>query len=138
MTAQERERPERPESRFPPVDLPDSSYAVAVQRFCLDLPEAWEDYPWGAIVFKVGARMFASTGPSLPVSVTLKATPEDADVLTQLPHIRRARYIGRHGWVTVVIDDEGSLEHARELMMTSYELVRRSPGRRRGARRGAG
>lgn len=118
------------ESRFPPVDLPDSPYAFAVQRFCLDFPDAWEDYPWGSIVFKVGPRMFASTGASLPVSVTVKATHEDADVLTQLPHISRARYIGRHGWVTVVIDDEAALDHARDLIAASYALVRKTPGRR--------
>ena len=42
------------ESRFEPVPFPDIPFAADVRAYCLDLPDAWEDYPWGDIVFKVG------------------------------------------------------------------------------------
>ena len=111
------------ESRFPPVALPDSPFAPVVQRYCLDLPKAWEDYPWGDVVYKVGAKMFAALGAQSPLAVTVKATPEDASVLVQFPHISVAPYIGRHGWVRIAIDDESSLDLALALIQTSYELV---------------
>ena len=90
-------------SRYPPVLLPDSDYARALQAHCLALDGAWEDYPWGDVVFKVGAKMFAATGASLPVRVTVKATKDDAAVLAGLPIVAPARYIGRHGWVTITV-----------------------------------
>jgi len=121
--------------RFPPVALPDSPLAAALAEHCLAFPDAWVDYPWGDIVYKVGGKLFAITGPNLPVWVTVKATPMDAEVLTQLPHIDAAPYIGRHGWVTVMIEDEASLDHALFLVAESYALVRAATSSRRRAAR---
>jgi predicted DNA-binding protein (MmcQ/YjbR family) len=114
-------------SRYPPVALPDSPYARELQGFCLTFPGPFEDYPWGDIVYKVGAKLFAAIGGE-PIALTVKATPEDADVLVQLPHISVARYIGRWGWVTVEVSDAATFEHAKELIEASYALV--APKRR--------
>jgi predicted DNA-binding protein (MmcQ/YjbR family) len=116
-------------SRFPPVALPDHAFARDLQAYCLSFPGAWEDYPWGDIVYKVGAKMFAATGPSLPLEFTVKATKDDAEFLTQLPHISRARYIGQHGWVTILIEDAATLDQAKDLITASYELI--APKKRR-------
>jgi predicted DNA-binding protein (MmcQ/YjbR family) len=118
-----------PESRFPPVELPDTPLAREVQRFCLSFEGAWEDYPWGDIVYKVGGKIFCFLGVNGSLAgITVKATQDDADALCQLPHIERARYIGRYGWVSVGIEDEGDLGQAMDLIDASYQLVR---GRRR-------
>jgi len=117
------------DSRYPPVALPDSDLARALQSHCLACEGAWEDYPWGDIVYKVGVKMFAVTGPALPVRVTVKATLDDATVLTQFPNIEKAAYIGRWGWVTVTIEDESTLAQAAELIDASYALV--APSKRR-------
>ena len=129
-------------ARFPPVPLPDSPFAAQLRVYCLGFPGAYEDYPWGDIVYKVGAKMFASTGPSLPVCVTIKANKDDADVLVGLPNVSRARYVGQHGWVTVLLDDGETWELARDLIADSYDLVvprtrrrRRSPNERAHGRR---
>lgn len=119
------------ESRYPQVELPDSSYAGEIKRYCLDLPDAWEDYPWGDIVYKVGEKMFAAMGKQLPVAVTVKALPEDAEELIEYPHISVAPYIGRHGWVTIMIEDEAALDQALALVHMSYDLVRKGGSRRR-------
>jgi predicted DNA-binding protein (MmcQ/YjbR family) len=110
-------------AKFPPVPLPDSPLARSLRDYCLAFSGASEDYPWGDIVYKVGAKMFAATGPSLPVAVTVKAAKEDAEVLVQMPNIVRARYVGQHGWVTITVEDGETWELAKDLIAASYELV---------------
>ena len=75
--------------------------------------------------------MFAALGGEEVTSVTVKAAPEDADVLVQMPHIAVAPYVGRYGWVTVAIEDEAALDQAMALISMSYDLVRRGGSRKR-------
>jgi predicted DNA-binding protein (MmcQ/YjbR family) len=119
------------ESRFPPVALPATPFADDIRAYCLDLPDAWEDYPWGDIVYKVGTKMFVGLGGENVTNVTVKATPEDAAVLVQMPHIAVAPYVGRYGWVTVAIADEAALDQAMALISMSYDLVKRGGSRKR-------
>ena len=120
------------ESRYPPVELPPTPYAEDIRAYCLDLANAWEDYPWGDIVYKVGPKMFASLGgDDGTTSVTVKAAPEDAEILIQSPHIDVAPYVGRYGWVTVSVRDEAILDQVLALISMSYDLVRRGGSRKR-------
>ena len=110
-------------AKFPAVPLPDSPISRSVRDFCLSFDGAYEDYPWGDIVYKVGTKMFAATGTMLPVSITVKADKEDASVLVQMPNIARAAYIGQHGWVTITVKDDETWALAKDLIATSFELV---------------
>ena len=106
--------------------------ARELQRFCLSFESAWEDYPWGDVVYKVGSRMFAALGVTGDLAgLTVKATLDDQDALVQLPHVEKARYVGKHGWITVTVSDEATLAHARDLIAESYRLVKGSRGRRK-------
>lgn len=120
------------ESRYTPVSLPPTPFAEDIRAYCLDLPDAWEDYPWGDIVYKVGAKMFASLdGDGGVTNVTVKAAPEDAEILVQAPHVSVAPYVGRYGWVTVLVTDEATLDQVMALISMSYDLVKRGGSRRR-------
>ena len=123
----DRTTPEQPEgltSRFPPVALPDRPFLAELQAYCLSFKGAWEDYPWGDIVYKVGPKIFTFLGATSDIAgLTVKAAKDDADVLVERPGVSRARYIGRYGWITVQIADEADLEFAKDLIAASYALV---------------
>lgn len=124
------------QSRFPAVPAPPSPYFAPMQAYCLSLPGAWEDYPWGDIIHKVGNKMFAGSGQREggDLSVTVKATLDDQAALVQMPGVSVARYVGKHGWITVTITDEASLQFALDLINASYELVAHPPKKARARR----
>jgi predicted DNA-binding protein (MmcQ/YjbR family) len=107
--------------------------AERIRELALSLPEAYEDEPWGHPVFKVGAnRMFA--GMSVDgnvVHLTVKLTPEEREIAQLLPYVRRARYVGRYGWVTAEVSDGETLEAALEWVLESYWL--KAPAELKGA-----
>jgi predicted DNA-binding protein (MmcQ/YjbR family) len=91
-----------------------------IQSACLAKPGATEDYPWGETVWKVGGKMFAAWGSD---SLGVKSTLEKQAVLIQHPHIKVAAYVGKHGWVSITVADEDTLELALKLIDESYDLV---------------
>ena len=75
-------------------------------RFALDLPEAWQDEPWGDLVVKVGKKIFvflSSAGADDP-HLTVKL-PESRDHALSYPDAEPTGYgLGKHGWVTLAVD----------------------------------
>ncbi len=93
------------------------------------LPGATEDHPWGELVFKVKGKIFVFFGPVESSRMTVKARPEELEALLALPHVERAAYVGRFGWVTVDFARGDGLDEARELILDSHGLIA-SPRRR--------
>jgi predicted DNA-binding protein (MmcQ/YjbR family) len=107
--------------------------ADRLREEALGFPETYEDEPWGHPVFKVGNnRMFAamSMGEDA-VHLTVKLTAEERQIAHLLPYVRKARYVGRYGWVTADVTDLESLESALEWLRESYWL--RAPAELRAA-----
>jgi len=96
-------------------------------------PGAVEDHPWDEVVFKVNGKVFVFLGrPEIPgVGLTVKAPPDELEALLELPFVRRAKYVGRFGWISLTIEDDDALELALELIDDSYELI--APKRKRKA-----
>ncbi len=77
--------------------------AERLRKFSLDLPEAWEDFPWDERVAKVGKKVFVFgphvTADGVGLSVKL---PDSRDQALSLPGAEPTGYgLGRAGWVTV-------------------------------------
>lgn len=98
--------------------------ADEIRTLALDLPEAYEDSPWGHPVFKVADnRMFAAMSEADDaVRLTIKLTAEEREIAMLLPYVEKAKYVGRYGWVTAVVRDEESLDAALEWLRESYWL----------------
>jgi len=98
--------------------------AARIREVALSFPETYEDEPWGHPVFKVADnRMFASLSETDGVvHLTVKLTTEEREVAELPPFVRKARYVGRYGWVTADVTDEPSLEAALEWLRESYWL----------------
>ena len=92
-----------------------------IQAHCLAKAGAVQDEPWpGDTAFKVKGKIFAMGGHE---AVTVKSSVEKQEMLIMLPHVRKAAYVGRFGWVTVDLVDEETLALAMDLIDESYEAV---------------
>ncbi|HUF84183.1 MAG TPA: MmcQ/YjbR family DNA-binding protein, partial [Acidimicrobiia bacterium] len=81
--------------------------------FALSLPEAWPDAPWGDRVVKVGKKIFVflSRPDATRPSATFKL-PDSRDHALAYPEAVPTGYgLGKHGWVTVLIDAVPPEEH---------------------------
>jgi predicted DNA-binding protein (MmcQ/YjbR family) len=96
---------------------------AAVAADCRSKPEATEVRVWGETVFRVSGRVFALVGRPDRPAVTVKPSGDDVPRLLEDTHVRRARYVGRFGWLTVSVDDEESLQLALDLVECSYVLA---------------
>lgn len=101
--------------------LPDAIHQ-ALRKHCLAKPHAVEEYPWGDVVWKVRGKMFAASGTGQP-AVTVKASLEDQAVLVSHPAISVAPYVGRFGWVNVLVTDDETLQLAYRLIDESYHSL---------------
>ncbi|WP_028278534.1 MmcQ/YjbR family DNA-binding protein [Arthrobacter sp. H5] len=113
--------------------------AEKLQKTCLDLPGAFEDFPFGpeASVFKVRAaggpaKMFALADLDHPkLSVSLKCEPALAEQLRAAhPEIAGAYHMNKTHWNGV--DCTGNLldDMIRDMIEDSYDLVVASLTRR--------
>jgi predicted DNA-binding protein (MmcQ/YjbR family) len=96
-----------------------------VRRLCLAKPDTEESARLGGEPhFYVGGKIFAGCGVEDGVwCVGMKVGLELQSVLITRPGFRVAKYVGKHGWITVeerALQDDAELA---ELLQRSYELI---------------
>ncbi|AUI50841.1 MmcQ/YjbR family DNA-binding protein [Arthrobacter crystallopoietes] len=103
-----------------------------LRGMCLDLPGAFEDFPFGPdfSVFKVRARsgtakMFALSDLGAdPLSISLKCEPALAEQLRAAhPEITGAYHMNKTHWNGVRCDGELPDDMIRDMVEDSYDLV---------------
>lgn len=98
-----------------------------VEEYCLSLPGAVEDYPFGdgVAVFKIAGKMFALTNPAgKPSSINLKCDPVLAVSLRQTyPAVTPGYHMNKTHWNTVELDGSVPDQELGRWIRHSYELV---------------
>ena len=105
-----------------------------LMEYCRQRPGAVGARVLGETVFWVHGRVFAFLGRRERAAVTVKPPALDVERLLRRPYVRRARWIGRRGWLTVAVPDEHALLLAHALIEESYRLAATGRRGRRGAR----
>src|SRR5215207_8718295 len=81
------------------------SLAGRLRARAMAFPEATEDFPWGERAIKVRGKGFLflrAEGSAVSFSVKL---PRSAAEALELPNVEPTGYgLGKHGWVTAVVD----------------------------------
>lgn len=90
--------------------------AALLRAFALGLPGAWEDFPWGDRVIKVGKKIFVflSGGEDLsrPFGLGVKL-PSSGEAALQMPNVKPTAYnLGKSGWISARFGPEGRLPTA--------------------------
>jgi predicted DNA-binding protein (MmcQ/YjbR family) len=97
-----------------------------LRGYAMALPGAYEDYPWGERVAKVGKKVFAFFGTGQGgVSLSVKL-PESSTVALMLPFTAPTGYgLGKSGWVTASFEpnEVPPLDMLREWIEESYRAV---------------
>lgn len=95
------------------------------RQICVALPEATELETWGHPTFRVKDKIFASAGAENGVwSLGMKTTHEmQAGLVASDPHFSVAAYVGKHGWVSMRVDDETDWNLVRALVVDSYRMI---------------
>src|SRR6266536_3755598 len=95
----------------------------AVLARCRGLPWATEGYPFGdgALVFKVGGKMFAILSAE---GVSLKCDPVFAVAFReQYPAVTAGYHLDKRHWNTVLLDDSVPADVLEDWIQDSYGLV---------------
>ena len=73
-----------------------------LRRFALDLPGAWEDFPWEESVVKVGRKVFVFLGhpEDAGCGLTVKLGDSHEEALAMDFTTPTGYGLGRHGWVS--------------------------------------
>jgi predicted DNA-binding protein (MmcQ/YjbR family) len=109
------------------VTAPTADIQDRLRDFALSFPGAWEDFPWGERVVKVGKKIFVFLGhddATEPSLMTVKLVESHGHALAIEGAAPTGYRLGRAGWVDVPVRAEGvTPELLRDWIEESYRIV---------------
>jgi predicted DNA-binding protein (MmcQ/YjbR family) len=99
----------------------------SIRNFCKTLPHVTEDIKWdNDLCFLIGGRMFAVAclDRTTPHKLSFKCTPEKFSELVERDAIIPAPYMARNHWVTLERFDAMRDPEIKDLVRSSYEMVK--------------
>ena len=104
-----------------------ASSTKALRTFALSLPAAWEDYPWGERVVKVGKKVFVFMGKPLEAKFGLSVKlPKSKRQALAMDFTEPTGYgLGKSGWVSAVFTGKRSvpIDLLKQWIEESYRAV---------------
>lgn len=96
---------------------------AAFEKFVLGLPAVTLSEQWGAVVAKVGGKVFALFGLEGPPVIVFKVGEMSFEVLTGIDGIRQAAYFAKRKWVHVEKRAKLPVKDLRGYIARSHTLV---------------
>lgn len=96
---------------------------AGIEAFCLSLPGAVLDYPFGpnAAIYKVGGKMFCGQG--IGEGVSFKVSDMAYEILTQNGLAQPAPYLARAKWVNLSDAAQWSDDELTAHLRAAYDLI---------------
>lgn len=95
-----------------------------IATFCLDLPEAREDYKWGGIrVFSIAENKMFAVMDLAGQGLSFKVAPDLFLGYVDRPGVRPAPYLARAHWISIPEPHALSDDEIRDLLIRSHQLV---------------
>jgi predicted DNA-binding protein (MmcQ/YjbR family) len=97
-----------------------------IRSYCLMKIAVTEGLPFGddTLVFKVAEKMFLLANLEGPLSINIKASPEEViDRIERFPDARPGYHMNKKHWISVDIDDNSDLQLIQSWIDRSYELI---------------
>jgi len=122
------------------MNSPAHKHVIPLRRFGLSLSEAWEDFPFGHPVLKIGKRPFVYLGVNREGAATISVNlPHSKKQALKLKSGTPTAYgLGRGGWVTIAMKqpDTPKEDVLRAWIEESYrEMLKPNPAMGRVAAR---
>ena len=96
-----------------------------MRAYCLSFPGATEGIKWeDHLCFMVAGKIFVITGMSDEDNVSIKATDEDFEMLTERPGITPSRYLARSKWISIQKRNALNIHEWEHYLRQSYELIK--------------
>lgn len=98
----------------------------SLREFALTLPGAWEDFPWGETVVKVGKKIFVflGEGGDAPGGFAVKLDEALEEALAIEDAAPSGYGLGRAGWVNVPLKGRSpSIDVLRDWVEESYRRI---------------
>jgi len=100
-----------------------------LRKICLALPETGEVMAWGHPTFRVGDKIFVGFGPehecdgSITLSFKADGLEQQELVETEPDLYYVAKYVGKHGWVSMRLDGKVDWKVVKRHVVDSYRRI---------------
>jgi predicted DNA-binding protein (MmcQ/YjbR family) len=108
----------------PPSSGGDDAVFRKVRALCLALPDTKLTMTWGSPHFRVVEKIFCGFGTEGGKQVMgVKLEMSHARAVVKDPRFWPAKYVGKHGWVSMDVARRKSWDEVSSLIRESYELI---------------
>ena len=106
--------------------MPTDPFHERLLAIVKSLPGAYEDRPWGSVHCKVADKIFVGWGrhDDGGMSLGFKTDKElQAMLVASDPRFKIAAYVGKHGWVDMMLGPKPDWAEVEQFVVQSYRMI---------------